>query len=246
MKQSVESKVVLITGASSGIGEATARHLASLGATVVLGARRKERLDAIVKELVDAGHKASAHVLDVTDIESVRAFASAAKREHGRIDAIVNNAGVMPLSRLDALRVDEWNRTVDVNVRGVLHGIAATLPIFKEQGFGHVLNVSSTAGHNVWPMTAVYSGSKYMVNAISEGLRQEHTDVRVTIISPGATESELGDSTKDSEAAKMVDQFRKSGLIPAEAIARAVAYAIAQPDDVDVSEIIVRPAKSAL
>src|SRR3712207_5009133 len=131
----IHGKVVAITGASSGIGEATARHLASLGATVVLGARRKERLDTIVKELSEAGRKSSAHALDVTDIQSVRAFASAAKREHGRIDAIVNNAGVMPLSRLDALRVDEWNRTIDVNVRGVLHGIAATLPIFKEQGF---------------------------------------------------------------------------------------------------------------
>lgn len=241
----IKNKVVLVTGASSGIGEATARHLAELGAKVVLGARRTDRLDAIVKELTDAGRTATSAMLDVTDLDSVRAFVETAINAHGKIDVIVNNAGLMALSRLDANRVDEWNQMIDVNVRGVLHGIAAALPHFKKQGSGHVINVSSTAGHAVFPMCAVYCGTKHMVNAISEGLRQEHDDVRVTIITPGVTESELGGGTKDEAASEMLEGFRATGSIPAKSIAKAVAFAVAQPDDVDVSEVIVRPAKSA-
>ena len=239
----IHDKVVLVTGASSGIGEATARLLAERGARVVLGARRTDRLDAIVAELTRDGHAAIARRLDVTRLDDVRAFVAFAVERFGRVDAIVNNAGLMPLSKLVALKVDEWNAMIDVNVRGVLHGIAATLPIFKAQGGGHVINVSSIAAHAVFPTAAVYCATKYAVNAISEGLRQESTDVRVTVISPGTTTSELAGTITDPEAAAWTAAFREV-CIPAEAIARAVAFAIEQPDEVDVNEIIVRPTKS--
>ena len=242
--ENIKDKIVLITGASSGIGEATARHLAELGATVALGARRTERLDAIVKELTDAGHAAESHALDVTDLASVRSFVDAAVAAHGRVDVMVNNAGVMPLSMLEELKVDEWDRMVDVNVKGVLYGIAAALPVFKRQGGGQFVNVSSIGGHRVSPTAAVYCATKFAVNAISEGLRQESRDVRVTVISPGVTTSELADSISDPTAAAAMREYRKDA-IPAEAIARAVAYAVSQPDDVDVNEVIVRPTKSA-
>ncbi len=238
--QNVQGKVVVVTGASSGIGEATARHLAGLGAKVVLGARRTERLEAIAEELREGGHAADFVALDVTDLASVRAFVDFAVERHGRIDVIVNNAGVMPLSTLDRLRVDEWNQTIDVNIRGVLHGIAAVLPRFKEQGSGHVVNVSSIAGHRAFPGAAVYCASKFAVGAISEALRQESGDIRVTVVSPGVTESELAQTTTDPEASAWLDAFRKVA-IPADAIAHAVAYAISQPDSVDVSEIVVQP-----
>ena len=240
----IEGKVILITGASSGIGEATARHLAEGGARVVLGARRVERLDAIVKELTDAGHAAVSRKLDVTDRRDCQAFVDFALRTHGRVDVMVNNAGVMPLSPMEALKVDEWDRMVDVNVKGVLYGIAAALPVFKRQGGGHFVNVSSIGGHRVVPTAAVYCATKFAVNAISEGLRQENDDVRVTVISPGVTTSELADSISDPEAAAAMKDYR-SIAIPAGAVARAVAYAVSQPDDVDVSEVIVRPTKSA-
>ena len=242
--ENIKDKIVLITGASSGIGEATARHLAELGATVVLGARRTERLDLIVKELADAGHAAESHALDVTDLASVRAFVDAAVETHGRVDVMVNNAGVMPLSKLEELKVDEWERMVDVNVKGVLYGIAAALPVFKRQGGGQFVNVSSIGGHVVVPTAAVYCATKFAVKALSEGLRQESRDVRVTVISPGVTTSELADSISDPTAAAAMKEYRKDA-IPAEAIARAVAYAVSQPADVDVNEVIVRPTKSA-
>ena len=242
--ENIKDKIVLITGASSGIGEATARHLAELGATVVLGARRIDRLDAIVKELTDAGHATESRELDVTELASVRAFVDAAVESHGRVDVMVNNAGVMPLSMLEELKVDEWDRMVDVNVKGVLYGIAAALPVFKRQGGGQFVNVSSIGGHRVSPTAAVYCATKFAVNAISEGLRQESRDVRVTVISPGVTTSELADGISDPTAAAAMREYRKDA-IPAEAIARAVAYAVSQPDDVDVNEVIVRPTKSA-
>jgi NADP-dependent 3-hydroxy acid dehydrogenase YdfG len=236
-------KVVLITGASSGIGEATARLLASKGLQVVLGARRTDRLEAIASEIRDKGGLAEYRALDVTSLDDMHAFVRFAKEKFGRIDVIVNNAGLMPLSKLEALKVDEWNRMIDVNIRGVLHGIAATLPVMQQQGSGQIINMSSIGGHTVSPTAAVYSATKFAVNAISEGLRQEVSNIRVTVISPGTTESELADSISDSDARHEMQSFRKI-LIPADAIAKSILFAIEQSDDVDVSEIIVRPTAS--
>jgi NADP-dependent 3-hydroxy acid dehydrogenase YdfG len=243
MNQNVR-KVVLVTGASSGIGEATARLLAEHGATVVLGARRAERLEHIVRDITAAGGRAQAYSLDVTDLEQVSAFADHAVAQFGRIDVIVNNAGVMPLSPLEALRVEEWNRMIDVNIRGVLHGIAAVLPVMKAQGVGQVINIASIGAHAVSPTAAVYCATKYAVWAISEGLRQENTDIRVSTISPGVTESELAESIADPTGREQMKEFRKIAISP-EAIARAIQFAISQPDDVDTSEIIIRPVRSA-
>ncbi|WP_375515868.1 SDR family oxidoreductase [uncultured Nostoc sp.] len=239
----IEQKVVLITGASSGIGEASARLLASRGAHVVLGARRTDRLETLVTAIRNEGGSAHYRQLDVTQLNDVNEFVGFAQKTFGHIDVIVNNAGVMPLSKLEALKVEEWNRMIDVNIRGVLHGIAAGLPIMKEQGFGQFINISSIGGHAVSPTAAVYCATKFAVGAISEGLRQEVSNIRVTIISPGVTESELADSISDSEARRGMQDFRQIA-IPPEAIARAIAFAIEQPDDVDVSEIIVRPTAS--
>ncbi|WP_164018472.1 SDR family oxidoreductase [Pyxidicoccus trucidator] len=240
----IEGKVVAITGASSGIGEATARLLARRGARVVLGARRTDRLEALVGELRDAGGSAHYRKLDVTRLEDMEAFIGYARTEFGRVDVILNNAGVMPLSKLEALKVDEWNRMIDVNIRGVLHGIAAGLPVMKQQGRGQFINVSSIGGHAVSPTAAVYCATKFAVMAISEGLRQEvGGDIRVTVISPGVTESELAESISDPAAQQGMKEFRRIS-IPADAIARAILFSIEQPDDVDVSEIIVRPTAS--
>jgi NADP-dependent 3-hydroxy acid dehydrogenase YdfG len=238
-----ESKVVLITGASSGIGEATARVLARKGYRLVIGARRAERLEALAKQLNEEGGNVEFTSLDVTDLDDVRAFAGFALEKHGRIDVIVNNAGVMPLSPLEALKIDEWNQMIDVNIRGVLHGIAAALPVMKKQGSGQIINVSSIGGHATFPTAAVYCATKYAVIAISEGLRQENTDIRVTVISPGVTTSELAHSITDEGSAKAMESFREVA-IPADAIARAISFAIDQPDEVDVNEIIVRPTAS--
>jgi NADP-dependent 3-hydroxy acid dehydrogenase YdfG len=232
---------VLITGASSGIGEATARHLASLGYPVLLGARRIDRLTSIVDEIRAAGGRADAQQLDVTDFASMQSFAETGRARHGRIGVLVNNAGVMPLSTLNALRIDEWNQMIDVNLGGTLHGIAAVLPLMEAQGYGHIINVASVSGHRVDPTAAVYSATKFAVRALSEGLRQESTVVRVTIISPGLTMSELtergGDTTSQAAARAATAQL---GL-PASAVADAIGYAVTQPASVDVNEIIVRP-----
>jgi NADP-dependent 3-hydroxy acid dehydrogenase YdfG len=238
-----EQKVVLITGASSGIGEATALLLARNGVHVILGARRTERLETLVGKIRSEGGSAEYQTLDVSRRDDFKAFVEFAQSKFGRVDVIVNNAGVMPLSKLEALKVDEWDWMIDVNIRGVLNGIAAGLPSMKRQGFGQFINLSSIGGHAVWPTSAVYSATKFAVLAISDGLRQENTDIRVTVISPGTTESELADSITDAQASKGMQEFRKIAL-PAEAIARAIAFAIDQPDDVDVSEIIVRPTAS--
>lgn len=236
-------KVVLITGASSGIGDATARLLAQNGAIVLLGARRVERLEHIVEEIAARGGIARARALDVTSLDDVAAFAAYAIEQFGRIDVIVNNAGVMPLSPLAALKVDEWNQMIDVNIRGVLHGIAAVLPTMKSQGTGHVVNIASIGAHAVSPTAAVYCATKYAVWAISEGLRQEHTDIRVTTICPGVTESELADTISDETGRNQMKEFRKVAISPY-AIARAIHFAVSQPSDVDTSEIIVRPTAS--
>ena len=233
-------KVVLITGASSGIGEATARHLAAQGARVVLGARRTDRLKKLVEEIRANGGVAEFRALDVTSLSDTQAFADFALKTFGTIDVIINNAGVMPLSTLAELKIDEWNRMIDVNIRGVLHGIAAVLPHMTSRESGQIINVSSIGGHRVWPTCAVYSATKFAVRAISDGLRQETTDIRVTIISPGVVESELADTITSKASMAAMAEFRKVGL-SADAIARSIAYAIEQPADVDVSEIIVRP-----
>lgn len=236
----IQGKVVLITGASSGIGEATARLLAAQGAIVVLGARRIDRLQALVDAITDDGGKAVAHAVDVTQREQVRAFADHALERFGRIDVIINNAGVMPLAPLAALKVEEWERTLDVNIKGVLYGIAAVLPTLLAQGAGHVVNIASIGGLYVMPSATVYCASKFAVRAISDGLRQESDTVRVTCVYPGVVESELADGITDPATAAAISQFRSVALKP-DAIARAIAHAIGQPADVDTTDIVVRP-----
>ncbi|MFE2477909.1 SDR family NAD(P)-dependent oxidoreductase [Streptomyces sp. NPDC059389] len=240
------AKAVAITGASSGIGEATARRLAADGHHVFLGARRTARLDALTREITAAGGTADFRRLDVTDAADVNAFVSAARERYGRVDVMVNNAGVMPLSPLDALRVEEWDRMIDVNVRGVLHGIAAALPVMRAQGGGHFVNIASVGAYEVVPTAAVYCAGKFAVRAISEGLRQESRDgsIRVTLVSPGVTESELADSIGDPAAREAMKSYRAEAL-PASAVAAAISYAVSQPEPVDVNEMVVRPARSA-
>ncbi|MCE7517003.1 SDR family oxidoreductase [Vreelandella titanicae] len=237
------SKVVLLTGASSGIGEATARWLAGQGHRLIIGARRTDRLEALTQSLREEGGIVDFQALDVTDLQDMQSFADFAINTHGRIDVIVNNAGVMPLSPLAALKVDEWNRMIDVNIRGVLNGIAAVLPTMEAQESGQVINISSIGGLTVMPTAAVYCATKYAVRAISDGLRQETDKIRVTCVYPGVVESELANTITDSETAKAIDLFRQIALKP-EAIASAIAHAINQPDDVDTSDIVVRPTAS--
>lgn len=242
----IEGKVVIVTGASSGIGEATARLLAAHGAKVVLGARRLDRLEKIVAEISEAGGQALAHAVDVTKHEQVKGLVDATVEHFGRIDVMINNAGYMPLSPLDADKVDEWDRTIDINIKGVLYGISAALPRFRAQGSGHLINVSSVAGHHVFPGAAVYCGSKFAVRAITEGFRMEAgPSIRSMIISPGAVESELASHITDPATAEGVKSFTDIA-IPAEAIAQAVLYAIQQPVAVDVNEILVRPTAQTL
>ncbi|BCJ61910.1 SDR family oxidoreductase [Micromonospora endophytica] len=233
------SKVVLVTGASSGIGEAVALHLAEQGHRIVAGARRQDRLDALAQRHPNIRVRR----LDVTDRADVTRFIGSAVDEFGRVDVLVNNAGLMPLSRLDALLVDEWDRMLDVNVRGLLHGIAAVLPLFAQQRSGHVVTVASVGAHEVVPTSAVYSATKFAAWAITEGLRLEaDPSLRVTTISPGVVESELAETISDPGARAAMKEYRRNS-IPPEAIARAIAFAIAQPAEVDVNEIIVRPAR---
>ncbi|GAA1465864.1 SDR family oxidoreductase [Nocardiopsis exhalans] len=235
-------KTVLITGASSGIGEATALHLAERGCTVVLGARRLNRLTSLVERIETAGGRALARPLDVTDAGDVRAFVDGAVEGLGRVDVFVNNAGVMPLSPLAALRTDEWNRMLDVNVRGLLHGIAAALPVFETQRGGHLVTVASIGSHEVSPTAAVYCGTKYAAWAITEGLRLESEPwLRVSTVTPGVVESELAETITDDTAREAMAAYRANAIAPS-AIARAIAFAVEQPDDVDVNEIVVRPA----
>ena len=241
--QNRQSKVVLITGASSGIGEATARLLAAQGHRVYVGARRTDRLETLVQEIRANGGTVAFRALDVTSAEDMREFVRGAEAAYGQVDVIVNNAGVMPLSPLNSLKVDEWDRMIDVNIRGVLHGIAAVLPGMERQGHGQVINVSSIGGLAVSPTAAVYCATKFAVRAISDGLRQETNKIRVTVVCPGVVESELADTITDDTARVAMQSFRRVALHP-DAIARAIAYAIEQPDDVDVSEVVVRPTAS--
>jgi len=238
----VASKVVVITGASSGIGQATALRLGAEGYRVVLAARRTDRLGDTAARITAGGGTAVARAVDVTDRDDVTALVAGVVAEFGTLDVFVNNAGVMPLSRLDALLVDEWNQMIDVNIRGLLHGIAATLPQFSSQGGGHFVTVASIGAHEVVATGAVYCASKYAAWAITEGLRQESDpSIRVTTISPGVVESELADTISDPTAQEAMRSYR-AVAIPADAIASAISYAIGQPPDVDVNEIIVRPA----
>ena len=240
----IDGKVVVITGASSGLGEATARMLSARGATVVLGARRVERIVALADELVRAGGKALALRTDVTRHEEVRRLVDAAVEKFGRIDVLLNNAGLMPSSPLERRKIDDWDRMIDVNIKGVLYGIAAALPHMQARKSGHIVNVSSVAGHKVRAGTAVYSATKHAVRVLTEGLRQEVKpwNIRTTIISPGAVATELPDSITESDVQAGVKAFYEIA-IPADAFARAVVYALSQPDDVDINEILFRPTK---
>ena len=245
MTTDIEGKVVVITGASSGLGEAAARMLAAKGAAVVLGARRTDRIEALAGEIGRGGGKALAVETDVIDRAEVQRLVDRAVEAFGRIDVMINNAGLMPQSRFEALKVDEWERMVDVNIKGVLYGIAAALPPMIARKSGHVINVSSIAGHKVGMGSGVYAATKHAVRALSEGLRQEMTphNIRVTIISPGAVLTELPGTITDAAAAARVRKLYDEVAIPADSFARAVAFAISQPEDVDINEILFRPTR---
>jgi NADP-dependent 3-hydroxy acid dehydrogenase YdfG len=242
MSKNFEGKTVVITGASSGLGESAARHLAGLGAAVVLGARRLDKLEAIARDIRAAGGTAEILETDVTDAGQVKALIDLAVKVHGRLDVLINNAGLMAIAPLSEIKVDEWDRMIDINIKGVLYGIAAALPVFERQKSGHFINVSSVAGIKVFsPGGSVYSGTKFAVRAISEGLRHEVGGaIRTTTILPGAVDTELKFGTSDKGSAEVVGNFYKIA-IPADSVARAIAFAIEQPADVDINEIVLRP-----
>ncbi|WP_018885744.1 SDR family oxidoreductase [Paenibacillus massiliensis] len=243
----IQDKVVIITGASSGIGEATAKELAAKGAKLVLAARREDRLKKLQQEIEAQGGKAIYHVTDVTSHTQMEELAKEALQAFGKIDVIVNNAGVMPLSPIAELKVNEWDQMVDVNIKGVLYGIAAVLPFMRERKEGHIINVSSIAGHLVFPASSVYSGTKFAVRAITEGLRAEEcvNNIRTTIISPGSTNTELIEAISGPELKSNITEAMKIAIDPS-GIARAIAFAIEQPADVAINEMIIRPTIQSL
>jgi len=238
----ISGKVVVITGGSSGLGAATARHLAKQGASLVLAARRKERLEALVAECISAGGKALAVQVDVTQYNEVEAMIAAAIKQFERVDVLINNAGLMAIAPMAMTKVDEWERMIDINVKGVLYGIAAALPVFEKQNEGHFINISSVAGLKVFsPGGTVYSGTKFAVRAISEGLRHEvGAHIRTTTICPGVVDTELKFGSSDAESTQFLQAFYQQA-IPADSVARAIAYAIEQPANVDTNEIVLRP-----
>jgi len=239
----IADKVVVITGASSGLGASTAKLLARHGAKVVLGARRKDRIDAVVQEISAAGGTAIGFAADVTKRADVEALIQGAVDRFGRVDVLVNNAGIMAIAPIQLLKVEEWDRQIDVNIRGVLYGVAAALPHMQQQQSGHIINLASVTGIKVFaPGGTVYSATKFAVRALTEGLRMElHAEnIRCTMISPGAIASELQDGSSDPSSATFVKEFYKIA-IPADAVARAVLYAIAQPADVEINEVVLRP-----
>ncbi|MET0255047.1 MAG: SDR family oxidoreductase [Luteibacter sp.] len=239
---SVEGKVVVITGASSGIGRATATLLASQGASVVLGARNERALAAVVDEIVAAGGKAASRSTDVRRRADVEALVAYAVEREGRMDVMINNAGVGPISRFDALRVDDWDAMIDVNLRGTLYGIAAALPVFAKQDHGHIVNVVSTAGIKILPTMGVYAATKNAVRTATEALRQEAgPHLRVTEVSPGMTATNFGESITDLPTRKVIEDQLGAIAIPADAIARGILYALEQPPEVDVGSIVIRP-----
>lgn len=244
--ENISGKIVAITGASSGLGAEAARHLVEAGAKVVLGARRMDRLEALVNEL--GRDQVAIARLDVTDREAVKGFVDFAVETFGRIDVLINNAGLMPLSPLEMGRVDEWDQSIDVNIKGVLYGIHAALPHFKAQKSGQFINVSSVAGHKVGQGNAVYAATKHAVRVISEGLRQEVKpyNIRTTIISPGAVDTELPSSVKAPGVAEGIADFYEKMAIPASSFARCVLFAIGQPEEVDINEILFRPTAQEL
>ncbi|MFL7904963.1 SDR family oxidoreductase [Azospirillum argentinense] len=239
----ITDKTILITGASSGIGEGTARVLGAAGAKLVLGARRTDRLESLAADIRAGGGTAEVRALDVTSRADMAAFAAFAQERFGRIDVLVNNAGVMPLSPMASLKVEEWDRMIDVNIRGVLYGVAAVLPVMNGQGFGQIINIASIGALAVSPTAAVYCATKYAVRAISDGLRQENERLRVTCVCPGVVESELAHTITDPEAEELMRTYRAVSIKP-DAIGRAILHAIEQPDDVDTNEIVVRPTAS--
>jgi NADP-dependent 3-hydroxy acid dehydrogenase YdfG len=245
MSNNIEGKVVVITGASSGLGAAAARYLSSLGATVVLGARRVDRIQALAKELIARGSRALAVATDVTQFDQVQRLVDTAVQTYGRIDVIINNAGLMPQSPLDRRKIEDWNRTIDVNIKGVLYGIGAVLPNMQKQRSGHIINVPSVAGHKVRAGGAVYAATKHAVRVISEGLREEVKpyDIRTAVISPGAVDTELTDSITEPDVAENMKKFYAQVALPADSFARAVAFAISQPAEVDINEILYRPTR---
>jgi NADP-dependent 3-hydroxy acid dehydrogenase YdfG len=248
MSNNIEGKVVVITGASSGLGEATARLLCAQGASIVLGARRVDRLQSLVDELTASSGNALAVATDVIHCEQVKRLVDTAVQTYGRVDVMINNAGLMPQSPLERLKIEEWDRTIDVNIKGVLYGIAAALPHMKQQKAGHIINVSSVAGHKVGPGFAVYAATKHAVRALSEGLRLEVKpyNIRTTVISPGAVATELPNSVTEADIAERIRKFYKEIAIPAESFARAVVFAMSQPEEVDVNEILFRPTRQEL
>ncbi len=244
----IAGKVVVITGASSGMGEAAARHLAAKGASVVLGARRADRIEAVAADIVAAGGKAVAIVTDVTSLVDATRLVDTAVETYGRIDVLINNAGVMPLSPVDRLKVDEWDRMIDVNVRGVFHGVAAALPHMKRQKSGQIINLSSVAGYKVFPGSAVYSATKYAVRAFSEGLRQDLKpyNIRTTVVAPGAVRTELLDHISEADVQKANQDYVGEVGVSPETFARLAAFIIGEPEDVDVNEIMFRPTAQEL
>ena len=243
MENNIKGKVVVITGASSGMGEAAAKHLATLGVTVVLGARRADKIAELAKDIQESDGKPLAVTVDVTNLEQVKNLVDTAIQQFGRVDVILNNAGIMPLSPMDRINVEEWNRMIDVNIKGVLNGIAAVLPYMKEQKSGQIINTSSVAGHKVFYVSAVYSATKYAVRALTEGLRMEVKpyNIRTTIVCPGAVKTELLEhiSEEDIQQANK-DYVGEVGISP-DSFARVVAFAISQPEDIDINEITFRP-----
>lgn len=248
MENNIKNKVVIITGASSGMGEAAAKHLATLGATVVLGARRADRIEKLAKEISEDGGKALAVAADVTKLEEVKNLVDTAVKQFGRIDVIINNAGVMPLSLVESLKVEEWNTMIEVNIKGVLNGIAAVLPYMKAQKFGQIINTASVAGHKIFSGSAVYSATKFAVRALTEGLRMEVKpyNIRTTIVCPGAVKTELLEQITDADVRKANEDYVGEVGISPDSFSRVVAFAISQPEDVDINEVIFRPTAQEL
>ncbi len=248
MENNIKGKVVIITGASSGMGEAAAKHLSAHGATVVLGARRTDRIEKLAKEINANGGKALAVAVDVTQREQVKKLVDAAVEQFERVDVIINNAGIMPLSLMESLHVDEWDKMIDVNIKGVLNGIAAVLPYMKKQKSGQIINTASVAGHKVFSGSAVYSATKFAVRALTEGLRMEVKpyNIRTTIVCPGAVKTELLEQITDAEVRRANEEYVGAVGISADSFARVVAFAISQPEDVDINEVIFRPASQEL